>query len=149
MAPPERTLAIARMDPTSVVKASLSVASAMRASFASWWRGECLAVDQVGLDVRTDDLVGARHEGLNGVGDVVGLVEHVGRGEVGRTVKLGIHQLVEDEEELEGLDGARVEIVVPVLAVVEMESRKLPELDEPGHDHLDVHVRGMVAEVHE
>src|SRR3712207_8285800 len=40
----------------------------------------------------------------SGVGDVVRLVEHVGRVEAFDAFQLGVHQFVEDEEELEGLD---------------------------------------------
>src|SRR6185295_7512072 len=53
------------------------------------------------------------------------------------------------EEELEGLDGAGVQVVVAVLAVVEVKAAELPELQEARHDHLDVDVGGMVPEVHQ
>jgi hypothetical protein len=79
----------------------------------------------------------------------VRLIEHVGRVEARRAVELGVDQLVEDQEQLEGLDRARVEVVVAVLAVVEVETGQLAELDQPRHDHLDVDVRRVVAEVHE
>ena len=75
------------------------------------------------------------------------LVEHVGRVEARHVAQLGVDQLVEDQEELERLDRAGVEVVVAVLAVVEVEPAELAELDQPRHDHLDVDVRRVVAEV--
>ena len=42
--------------------------------------------------------------------------------------------MVSSKGELERLDGTRIEIVVSVLAVVEMESRELAELNQPGHE---------------
>jgi hypothetical protein len=79
----------------------------------------------------------------------VGLVEHVGGIEARQLLDLGFDQLVEDQEQLEGLDRSGVEVVVAVLAVVEVEARELAELDQPGHDHLDVDVLRVVPEVHE
>ncbi len=110
---------------------------------------ERLAVNEVRLDVGAREFRGARHQGLDGVCDVVRLVEHVGRVEALDTCQLRVHQLVEDEEELEGLDRAGVEVVVAVLRVVEVEAGELAELDEARDDHLDVDVRRVVAEVHE
>src|SRR5207237_7481994 len=54
-----------------------------------------------------------------------------------------------DHEELERLDRSRIEVVVSVLAVVEMKPAELAELDQPGNNHLDVQVRRVVPEVHE
>src|SRR5215207_8601762 len=110
---------------------------------------ERVAVYEVRLDVGARQLHGARHQGLDRVGHVVRLVEHVGRRELLDLRQLGVHQLVEDEEELEGLDRARVEVVVAVLRVVEVEAGELAELDEARDDHLDVDVRRVVAEVYE
>jgi hypothetical protein len=56
----------------------------------------------------------------------VGLVEHVRGIESRQPPLLGVHQLVEDQEELEGLDGAGVQVVVAVFAVVEVEAGQLP-----------------------
>ncbi len=109
--------------------------------------GELGAVHEVRLHVRPHQLRGARHQRLDGVGHVVGLVEHVGGVEARHRRKLGVHQLVEDEEELERLDGARVQVVVAVLAVVEMEAGQLSELDQAGDDHLDVDVGCVVPQV--
>ena len=88
-----------------------------------------------------------RHQALDRVGDVVRLVEHVRRVEVLGAAVLGIDQLVEDQEQPEGVDRAGIEVVVAVLRVVEVEAAELAELDQPGDDHLDVDVRRVVAEV--
>ena len=60
---------------------------------------------------------------------------------------LGVHQFVEDQEQLVRVDRAGVEVVVAVLAVVEVEAAQLSEAGQAGDDLLDVHVRRMVAEV--
>ncbi len=75
------------------------------------------------------------------------LVEHVGGREARRSAGIGIDQLVEHQEQLERVDGAAVEIVVAIFAVVEMEAAQPAELDQPRHDHLDVDGRRMVAEI--
>ena len=41
----------------------------------------------------------------------------------------------------------RIEIVVAVFRIVEVEAAELVELDQPRDDHLDVGVRRVVAEI--
>ena len=67
--------------------------------------------------------------------------------EARRAGKLRVDQLVEDEEELVGIDRAGIEIVVAVFRIVEVEAAELLELDQPRDDHLDIGVRRVVAEV--
>ena len=57
----------------------------------------------------------------------------MGRVEIG-VATLGIHQLVEDQEQAVGVDRAGVEVVVAVLRIVEVEAAELAELDQAGDD---------------
>ncbi len=77
------------------------------------------------------------------------LVDHVGRMETLRATMLRVDQFVEDEEQAIGVDRAGIEIVVAIFRIVEVEAAELAELDQAGDDHLDIDVRGMVAEVDE
>ena len=77
------------------------------------------------------------------------LVEHVRRRDVFRAPPFRVDKLVEDEEEPERIDRTGVEIVVAVFRIVEVEAAELFRMDEARDDHLDVHVRRMVAEVDE
>ena len=77
------------------------------------------------------------------------LIQHVSGLEPRRLAMCGIDQLVQDQEELERVDRAGVEIVVAVFAVVEVEAAELAELDEPGDDHLDVDVGSVMPEIHQ
>ena len=108
------------------------------------------AVDEQGLGVallhahrRLDD----RFDGRLVVG---ALVEHVGaavraRPHRGIRVLLGRDQLGEDEEQLIGVDRADGEIVVGVLAAVEVEAAQPALIEQDGDDMLDVGALGMVA----
>jgi hypothetical protein len=60
---------------------------------------------------------------------------------------LGIDELVENQEQLKGLHRPGIEVVVSVLAVVEMEPAELSELNQARDDQLDVHVRRMMSEI--
>ena len=79
-----------------------------------------LSFDDQRLGVRALQFDRAGHEAFHRVGDIVRLIEHVCRPEVGRIRELGLDQFVEDQEQPEGLDRAGVEIVVAVLRIVEM-----------------------------
>jgi len=72
---------------------------------------ERLAVHQQSLRIGALHIGGGEHQRLDGVGDIVRLVEHVGGREIS-IAAFGIHQFVEDEEQAERIDGAGVEIVV-------------------------------------
>jgi len=50
---------------------------------------------------------------------------------------------------LKRVDGAGVEVVVSVLAVIEMKAGQLVELDQPRNNHLYVNGRSMMAKVNE
>ena len=54
-----------------------------------------------------------------------------------------------DQEQLARVDGAHDEVVVAVLAVVEVEAPEAALVPQEGHDVLDVDLLGVVAEVHE
>ena len=108
-------------------------------------RGQRGAVHQAGLDIGALDLHRRDDQAFDRVGDVVALVDHVR--EVKARRLLQFDQLVEHQEQPERLDRAGIQIVVAVFRVVEMEAAQLPGLDQPGDDHLDVHVRGVVAQV--
>ena len=108
-----------------------------------------LAIDDQRLRVGTLQLDGAGHQALDRVGHVVRLVEHVRRAEIRGPGELGLHQLVEHQEQPERLDRAGVQIVVAVFRIVEMESAEPLCVHQSRDDHLDVHVGRVVAEVHE
>src|SRR5215213_3448132 len=110
---------------------------------------ESLAVNQMRLHVCAHKLDGTRHQRLHRVRDIMRLVKHVDRGEVLNALQLGVNQLIENQKELEGLDGARVQIIVAVLAIVKMEARQLAELYETRDDHLYVDVRRMMAQINQ
>src|SRR5438093_1614298 len=77
------------------------------------------------------------------------LIEHVSRIEIRRASHFRVHQLHEYQKQLEWLDGAGVQVVVAILAVVEMESAKFAELNQTSDDHLDVDVRRVMPEINE
>src|SRR5581483_602151 len=106
-------------------------------------------IDQVRLNISPHQFDGAHHQRLDRISDVVRLVEHVRRIEIRNLAEFRIDQFVEDEEQLKRLDRSRVEIVVTVLAVVEMKAGEFTELNEPRDDHLDVYVRRMMAEINQ
>ena len=56
---------------------------------------------------------------------------------------------MEDQEQPVRLDGARGEVVVAVLRVIEVKAAQLLRADESGDDELDVGVRQVVTEVYE
>ena len=62
-----------------------------------------------GVEVGAQHLHRRQHQALDRVGDVMALVEHMRRIEVGRLAVFGIDQLVEDQEQPVGLDGARID----------------------------------------
>ena len=78
--------------------------------------------------------------------DVVALVDHVG--DVRRAIAR-LHDLHEDIEELERVLASDDEVVVGVLAGVEVEAAELPLAQQERHDVRDVGALGMVAGVDE
>ena len=95
---------------------------------------------------RLQTLFGTEYSKQNADADVR-LVEHIGRVEC-RAFTLGrIGQLVKHQEQLERIDAARIEVVVAVLAVVEVEATEFAELRKARHDHFDIGVRCMVAQI--
>ena len=88
--------------------------------------GQGCAVDEVGLHV------GPRSSTALIISDSIGSVtlcdwsSMYAGSKSGTLVQFGIDQLVEDQEKLERLDRAGVQIVVAVLAVVEMKAASLP-----------------------
>ena len=62
-------------------------------------------------------------------------------------IQRGIDDLVEDQEELQRVDRAGHQVVVGVLAVVEVEAAQLVLVEQDRDDVLDVDARGMVAQV--
>ena len=60
-----------------------------------------------------------------------------------------MQDLVEDAEDLVGIDGAQRQIVVGVAAVVEVEAAEHVEIEQPGHDLLDVLRLVVMAGIHQ
>nr|GEU28680.1 hypothetical protein [Tanacetum cinerariifolium] len=107
------------------------------------------AVHQVGLHECALHFHRAVHQAFDRIGHVVRLVQHIGRIER-RAFALGrIGQLVKYQEQLERIDAARIEVVVAILAVVEVETAQLAELRKTRHDHFDVGVGRVVAQIHQ
>ena len=61
--------------------------------------------------------------------------------------QLRLDQLVEHQEQPERIDRAGVEVVVAVLGIVEVEAAEAPRVHQARHDHFDVDVGRVVAEV--
>src|SRR3954447_1981012 len=59
-----------------------------------------------------------------------------------------VDQFIKNKEQLERLNGAGIQVVVAVLAVVEMESAEFLELDQPRDDHFYINVRRVMPQIH-
>ena len=78
--------------------------------------------------------------------DVVRLVDHI------RHVPRGgarCRELVVDQEEFERVHAARHQVVIGILAVVEVEAAQPAGVEQERDDLLDVHARRVVSQVHE
>ena len=109
--------------------------------------GEAVPVDEGGAGIellRGDDRL---DHGFEFALEVVALVDHEGDG--GARVIADGEDFVENAEELVGVDGAQGEVVVGVLAVVEVESAECVCGEQPGDDLLDVGALVVVAGVDE
>ena len=84
-----------------------------------------------------------------GIGDIVRLVDHVGGIERCAPFLLGDDELVEYQEQLVRIDGARIQIIVAIFRVVEVKSAELAEGLQPRDDLLDIHVRRVMPEIHQ
>src|SRR5438093_2681560 len=78
--------------------------------------------------------------------DVVGLVDREADAALEGT---NVDELEEDPEELERIDRTDDQVVVPVLAVVEVEAAEPAGAVEKRDDLLDVHALRVMAEIHE
>src|SRR6185369_2296526 len=101
------------------------------------------------LGICPRDFHRARHKRLDRVGKIVRLIKHVRRIEIRQFVNFRIDQLVKDQEKLERLNGAGIEIVVAVFAVIKVKAAEFAELNEARNDLLNIDVRGMMAEIDE
>ena len=105
--------------------------------------GELVAIDEGGLE---PELLGGDDgldRGFDFALDVVALVDHVGDSGAETVGKAGM-DLVEDAEDLVGVDGAEGQIVVGIAAVVEVEAAEQAGVKKPGDNLLDV-LRGVVV----
>ena len=75
------------------------------------------------------------------------LVQHIGRREARRLPIRGLHQLVEDQEQPIGLDRARIQVVIAIFRIVEVEAGELSRMQQARDDHLDIHIRRVMAEI--
>src|SRR3712207_5403870 len=103
-----------------------------------------LTVHQEGFGVGLLEVDDGEDHGLYLGLYVVGLVDHV----VDARAPLGLHQLDVDQEELERVDGADYEVVVGVLAVVEVEAPKPPLVEEQRDYVLYVRALQVMPEVY-
>src|SRR5581483_656180 len=101
--------------------------------------GESLAIHQQRLGVCSCELDGADDETLNGISDVMRLVEHMSQSGICCAATLGVNQFVEDEKQLKRIDRPRIEVIITVLGIIEVESTEAPRVNEPRHNHLDVY----------
>src|SRR5208282_2275731 len=102
----------------------------------------CLRVGSLKCD-------GALEETLDWIGYDVTLIEHVGRREARSATQLGVHELIENQENLERVDRAGVQIVVAIFGIVEVKAAKALKLDQARNDLLDVRGRRMMTQVHQ
>ena len=70
-------------------------------------RGQRRAVDDQRLGIGALQFDRRLHQALDRIGDVVRLVEHVGRGEALGPAQLGVDQFVEDQEQPERVRPSR------------------------------------------
>jgi hypothetical protein len=85
---------------------------------------------------------------MDSIGSViVRLVDHVAGVEAVSRVQFSLDQFVEHQEQLVRVDRPGIEIVVAILAVVEMEAAQLAEAVQARHDLLDIHVGRVVAQI--
>ena len=103
-----------------------------------------LAVDDQRPRIGVLDVDDAHHHRLDLRLDVVGLVDRQARQR-----PAAAHELAEDEEQLERVDRADDQVVVGVLAVVEVEAAEAILRGEDRDDLLDVHALRVVAHVDE
>ena len=101
--------------------------------------GQRLAVDEQRLRVGLLQVEHAQHHRLDLGLDVVGLVD--------RQPRQAVAELEEDQEQLERVDRADDQVVVGVLAVVEVEAAEPALGSQDGDDLLDVRAVQVVAEV--
>ena len=113
--------------------------------------GEHVAAHQQRPGVRPLKVVHGLQQGLDGVLDVVALVDHVRRVEGAARrggLEGGVYQLAEHQEQLVRLDRARRQVVIAVLGVVEVEAAELAGRHESRDNQLDVRIGQVVAQVH-
>src|SRR5213593_1499124 len=106
-----------------------------------------LPINEMGLNVGAGQFNRTHHQRFNRIRNIVGLVQHIRRIEVWNTAQLRIDKLIEDEEQLEWFDRTRIEIIIAILAVVEMKSSEFAELNQTSNNHLDIHVRRVMTEI--
>ena len=75
------------------------------------------------------------------------LVEHMRRIETLGLTHFRVRQFVEYQKQAVRIDGSRIQIIVAIFAVVEMKPTKFAELDQPRHDHLDIHRWRMMPKI--
>ena len=75
------------------------------------------------------------------------LIDHISWIEALGIAQLGFDKLVKDQKELVWVDRSRVEIVVAIFGIVEMKAAELSSCVQARHDLLDIHVRGMMAQI--
>src|SRR5262245_41901567 len=99
------------------------------------------------LNISARQLDGAHHQRLEGIRHLVRLVQHVCGIKMRDAAECSIDKFIEDKEQLERFYRTGVEVIISILAVVEMKSTELPELNQPRHNHFNVHVRRMMAKI--
>src|SRR5215210_1908489 len=108
---------------------------------------EACAVDQERLSVSLLQVHYGEEHGFYLGFDVVRLVDHVVDARLGAF--LGLDELDEDQEQLEGVDASHYEVVISVLPVVEVETSQTPLVEQKSHDVLYVYLLGVVPEVYQ
>src|SRR5690242_3758846 len=106
-------------------------------------------IDELRLRVRELQLIDRLEHRLDGILEVVALVDHIRGMEIGEPLALGQHQFVKDQKQRIWLDRASREVIVTILGVVEVESAELTDAEQPRDDELDIGVRQVVAQIDE
>ena len=104
-------------------------------------------VDKQRLCQRDLHCVRRLHQVFQRILEIVALVDHVR--DVRHATSAGIQQFEEDQEELVRLDAAGRQVVVAVLAVVEVKASELSNAVQTRDNLFDVDVRRMVSKIDE
>ncbi len=77
------------------------------------------------------------------------LINHVSWMKVLHTAIIRINQFVENKEQAIRINRPRIKIIIAIFAVVEVKAAKLSKLHQPGNDHFDIGIWGVMAKINQ